>query len=121
MEYTPSLSTLPPPPPKWTHIGTKKNIWSDTVESTRKDVERCFGILKKRWRCLINLIELQDPDHIERLFTDCAILHNILLDYDGIDDWEKRMKKAKFNGNDDATELNSVLKAFFHREGEEGD
>jgi hypothetical protein len=57
---------------------------------------------------LINPIELQDPDHIEHLFTACAILHNILLDYYGIDDWENRMKKAKFNGNDDTIDVNSV-------------
>jgi hypothetical protein len=86
----------------------KKNIWSDTVESTRTDVERCFGILKKIWHCLINPIELQDPDHIECLFTACAILHTILLDYDGVDAWENRMKKDKFDGNDDALNLNSV-------------
>jgi hypothetical protein len=35
-------------------------------------------------------------------------LHNILLDYDGIDDWENRMKKAKFNGNEDTIDLNYV-------------
>jgi hypothetical protein len=85
-EDIPSSSTLPPPHFKWIQIGTKKNVWSDTVESTRKDVERCFGILKKRWRCFINPNELQDPDHIERLFTACAILHNIPLDYYWIDD-----------------------------------
>jgi hypothetical protein len=57
---------------------------------------------------LINLIELQDPDHIERLFTACAILHNILLDYDGIGDWENRIKKAKFNSNTYKIDLNFV-------------
>jgi hypothetical protein len=86
----------------------KKNIRSETVKSSRKDVERCFGILRKRWRYLINHIELQDPDHIERLFTASTILHNIILDYDGIDDWENRMRKAKFDGNDDTVYLNSI-------------
>jgi hypothetical protein len=85
------------PPFKWTQVGTKKNIWSANVESTRKDVERCFGILKKRFRWLINPLELQDPSHIERLFNACAVIHNILLDYDGIDSWEARMKIATFS------------------------
>jgi hypothetical protein len=96
------------PPFKCTQIGTKENIWSDTAESTRKDVERYFGIFTKIWRCLINPIEHQDPDHIKRLFAACAVLHNILLDYDRIDDWENRMRKAKFNGNNDTIDLNSV-------------
>jgi hypothetical protein len=78
------------PPFKWTQVGTKKNIWSENVESTRKDVARCFGILKKIFRCLINPLELQDPSHIERLFNACAVIHNILLDYDGIGNWEAR-------------------------------
>jgi hypothetical protein len=76
------------PPFKWTQVGTKQNIWSEKVESIRKDVERCFGILKKIFRCLINPLELQDPAHIERWFNTCAVIHhNILLDYDGIDNW----------------------------------
>jgi hypothetical protein len=37
------------PPYKWTQVGTKKNIWYSAVESARKDFERFFGILKKRW------------------------------------------------------------------------
>jgi hypothetical protein len=91
------LNSSTPPPFKLTHVGTKKNIWSDNVESSRKDFERCFGILKKRWRCFLNHVELQDPDHIERLFNACTILHNILLEYDGIYDWENRMKNARFD------------------------
>jgi hypothetical protein len=96
------------PPFKWTQVGTKKNIWSENVESTRKDVERCFGILKKRFRCLINPLELQDPSHIERLFNACAVIHNILLDYDGIDHWEPRMKRATFFVEDDTFDATSV-------------
>jgi hypothetical protein len=84
------------PPFKWTQVGTKKNIWFANVESTRNDFERCFGILKKRFRCLINPLELQYPAHIERLFNACAVIHNILLDYDGIDNWEAYMKKQGF-------------------------
>jgi hypothetical protein len=87
------------PPFKWTQVGTKKNIWYENVESTRKDVERCFGILKKIFRCLINPLELQDPTHIESLFNACTVIHNILLDYDGIDNWEARMRRATFSVN----------------------
>jgi hypothetical protein len=96
------------PPFKWTQVGTKKKIWSENVESTRKDVERCFGILKKRCICLINALEFQDPSHIERLFNACAVIHNILLDYDGIGNWEARMRRATFSVPDDAFDVTSV-------------
>jgi hypothetical protein len=86
----------------------KKNFWSDTVESSTKDVECCFGILKKIWRCLINPLELQYPYHHKRLFTVCAILSIILLNYDGIDEWEKMMKNSKFDVNDDNVDLNYI-------------
>jgi hypothetical protein len=84
------------PPFKWTQAGTKKNIWSEKVESTRKDAERCFGILNKIFRCLINPLELQDLSHIERLRNACAVIHTILLDYDGIDTWGGPHKECKF-------------------------
>jgi hypothetical protein len=104
----PAAEVFDPPPFKWTQVGIKHKIWSDTVESTCKDVKRYFGIFKRRWRCFSNPIEIQDPDHIERLFAVCAILHNIFLDYDGIDDWEVRMKKAKIVATDDTFDLDSV-------------
>jgi hypothetical protein len=83
-------------------------VWSSQVESSRKDVERTFGSLKKRWRCIINPIDLLDPCHIERLFITCCILHNMLVDHDGMDDWNNRIKKAVFNENDDIIYLSSV-------------
>jgi hypothetical protein len=33
---------------KWTQVDTKKDLWASAIESVRKDVERFFGILKKR-------------------------------------------------------------------------
>jgi hypothetical protein len=96
-----------PPPPKWTHIERKGNIWSDTVESTKKDVERFFGILK-RYGAAVSILLSFKIQIILDVFTAYAILHSIILDYDGIDNWENRRKKTKFNDNDDTIYLNSV-------------
>jgi hypothetical protein len=57
---------------------------------------------------LINPLQLQDPSHVDRLFNACAVLHNMLLDYDDIDDWKNHMKKARFNASDDTFDVTYV-------------
>lgn len=59
--------------------------WSCALESVRKDVERTFGILKMRFRFFKNAIELHSQDDIDNAFFTCCILHNMLLQYDGLD------------------------------------
>ena len=55
----------------------------------RKDIECTFGILKGRFRILKNAIRLKYEDDIEALFRTCAVLHKILLQFDGFlnPDW----------------------------------
>ena len=82
--------------PPFKHAGpTKRVMWSEWVESTRKDVECCFGILKCRWRILKDAIMLQSQALIDTVFFGCCILHNLILEFDGLDtrwendvDWE---------------------------------
>ena len=61
----------------------KEALWSKWVESVRKDVGCCFGILKGRFRCLKLPIYYQSKDVIDNMFFTCCILHNILLNVDG--------------------------------------
>ena len=72
------------------HISTRSDrLWSEWVESTRKDVECTFGILKSRWRFLRNGIVLHDQNSIDNAFFTSCILHNLILEYDGLDSrWE---------------------------------
>ena len=65
--------------------------WSHNVESVRKDIECVFGILKKRFLFFKNPIRSHHPEAINDLFVTCCVLHNILLDYDGYDNWEDVM------------------------------
>jgi hypothetical protein len=67
-----------------------------------------FWYIKKRFGCLINPLELQDPAYIERLFNACAVINNILLDYDGINNYEGCMKKTRFSDADDTFDVMSV-------------
>lgn len=66
-----------------------KYKFSDWVASVRKDVECCFGILKARFRFLKNVITLQKREDVENAFFVCCILHNLILECDGLDSmWE---------------------------------
>lgn len=72
-------------------FGSKNDIlWSEMIESVRKDVECVFGILKQRFRMLRNGILLEDEKYVEYAFKTCCILHNMILLYDGLDErWEE--------------------------------
>jgi hypothetical protein len=59
-------------------------MFAEWLESMRKDIECTFGILKSRFRILKNAIRLYFEDDIEDLFRTCAVLHNILLQFDGL-------------------------------------
>lgn len=78
----------------------KEALWSKWVESVRKDVECCFGILKGRFRCLKLPIYYQSKDVIDNIFFTCCILHNILLNVDGYDSrWEENVNWKGMNGH----------------------
>ena len=63
--------------------------WSQWMESIRKDVECCFGIMKGRWRVLKSGIRLHGVDAADRVWMTCCALHNWLLEIDGLDEhWE---------------------------------
>lgn len=59
--------------------------WSAQLESVRKDVEGLFGIMKVRWRFLKNPIELHHLHEVNNAVHTCFVLHNMLLEYDGLD------------------------------------
>ncbi len=49
------------------------------VQSSRKDVEFVFGILKKRWKILDYGSCFRDSTVVEKIFVVCCILHNSML------------------------------------------
>ena len=54
-------------------------IWSEWLESVRKDVECLFGILKQRWRFFRNGISYHDVNVIEAAFKTVCCLNNMIL------------------------------------------
>lgn len=65
-------------------------VFSEWLESVRKDVECAFGILKIRFRLLRNPVVYQDGETISNAFKTACMLHNMLLEYDGLNEinWE---------------------------------
>ena len=61
-------------------------VYCFRLESVRKDVECCFGRLKKRFRILRLPFLFVYEAQIHDTFKTAAILHNWLLDLDGLSD-----------------------------------
>lgn len=76
--------------------GTVGELWSDTLESIRKDIECVFGILKQRFLILKHPMRFPEKATINKIFLACCVLHNQLCDYDGRDNWESCMEMGEF-------------------------
>ena len=57
-------------------------IWSEWLESVRKDVECFFGILKQRWRFLRNGVVYHSANTMEDAFETACLLNNMILMFD---------------------------------------
>ncbi len=74
-------------PAKHTLLRSEQRF-SEWLESYRKDAECTFGILKGRFRVLQTGIRLQGPEAADKIWLTCCALHNLLLEEDGLDDWQ---------------------------------
>lgn len=89
--------------------------FSAQMESTRKDVERAFGILKGRFRCLKLPILLQTKVAVDYMFTTCIILHNMILTADGRDKlWEMDVDWAGDDGHHDEEDWSASSRRILH-------
>jgi len=67
-------------------------LFSEWIESIRKDVECTFGILKSRFRILHNRIRYHDWSVIENAMHTACILHNMILKYREANiEWEENV------------------------------
>lgn len=65
-------------------------LFIEWIESVRKDYEFTFGILKQRFRYLIQGIEFYDMLDIDAVARSCCLIHSMLLQLDHLDtsQWE---------------------------------
>jgi hypothetical protein len=79
--------------------GEWESRWTEKLVSVRKDVEGCFGILKRRFSFLEVGVRIADKDTIDNAFFTACIIHNMLLKYDGLDKlWEEDITFAEEEG-----------------------
>ncbi|KAK1431382.1 hypothetical protein QVD17_07839 [Tagetes erecta] len=64
-------------------IDEKRAYFKKVQESSRKDIERCFGVLQQRWHIIQHPCRLWTKDKIRDVMYACIILHNMILEDDG--------------------------------------
>ena len=98
------------PPKKGSEYRTEIRF-SEWLESMRKDVECCFGILKGRWRILKNGIRLWGIDNSDKVWLTCCALHNMLLEVDGLSNqWKSGVPSNWETDPDNREDLPFALK-----------
>lgn len=60
-------------------IGRKEKNFSGWQEATRKSIERCFGVLQRKFRILLSPVEIIDPEKIRKLVMVVIMLHNMMV------------------------------------------
>ncbi|GJW66112.1 zinc finger, CCHC-type containing protein [Tanacetum coccineum] len=76
-ELAPLVKTIPEP----ADDDHKRILYKQKQESARKDVERAFGVLKKKWAILANPTRALKKDRIINMMYTCIILHNMIRKY----------------------------------------
>lgn len=59
----------------------KSSTFAKKQESTRKDVERAFGVLQSKWGIIKNPGRLWDVVSMSLIIKTCVILHNMNIEY----------------------------------------
>ncbi|XP_045493505.1 putative nuclease HARBI1 [Colias croceus] len=61
--------------------GSRAEVYTTRHLQARNCIERCFGVLKARWRCLLKHRTLHyHPRVASEVTIACCVLHNIALD-----------------------------------------
>ena len=75
------------------NLTAEEKHFNRTVSSARSMVERAFGLLKMRWRCLYKTLEA-DVEHVATIIIACCVLHNICQEREVLDQAEEFLLRA---------------------------
>lgn len=60
--------------------GSREELYTQRHIQARNCIERCFGLLKSRWRCLLKHRTLHyHPAKAGKIVVACSVLHNIAI------------------------------------------
>ena len=77
--------------PMKAYADDEEMAWSTRLESVRNDIECVFGRLKGRFRICKTGILFSTREKIDNAWFTACIIHNMLLQHDGLDKLEKDM------------------------------
>jgi hypothetical protein len=73
-------------------ISNKHKLYAQEQEGARKDIERAFGVLRRRWTVLKRPARLYDRGQMENVVLACIILHNMIVeDEKNLEDIEEEL------------------------------
>jgi len=64
------------------HLTRRQKNYNFRLSSTRMAIERAFGLLKMRFRILLDVLPLTDLKRIPEFIIACCVLHNICMSRD---------------------------------------
>lgn len=87
----------------------KESFYAMKQESTRKDIERCFGLLQAKWHILVKPSRKWSTKLMIKIMRCCVILHNMILEDDNAIEhcremWRSDIDAVQRNGNEFACE-----------------
>jgi hypothetical protein len=72
-------------------INDKDQEFANHQEGERKDIERAFGVLRRRWCILKRPARLHDKKQLENIIVACIILHNMIVEDEKKEDIEENL------------------------------
>ncbi|KAJ0589888.1 putative harbinger transposase-derived protein [Helianthus annuus] len=75
--YSTIVKTIPHP------TDDKRKKFAKFQEGARKDIERAFGVLQKKWHIISIPARSQTPRRLRHIMYACIILHNMIIEDEG--------------------------------------
>ena len=72
----------------------EQHVWTKRLERIRKNVECIFVRLKRHFGLLRASIEYQSQSAVDNAFFSCCVLHNMLHEYDHMDEWAVELDES---------------------------